>query len=207
MIDPTLDIVDQGSPPARKYGDAAGYDSDMGHWSVALAPLFLRFAAPERSTSLLDLGCGTGNLLAAAATCLPDARLVGLDPSSALLRKARSRAELASAELIEGASENLPFADATFDCCLSLLVLQEFTDRLSALREMRRVTRPGGIVAACQWDFRVMPIIAALVEAVAAINPSASGRLATKSPEPFNDEAELAEAWIKSGHREFFGTH
>ena len=162
MTDRTRAPATDGTPIARKYGDAAGYDSYMGHWSSALAPLFLGFAALQQPASLLDVGCGTGNLLVAAAALFPNARLVGVDPSAALLGKARARVELARAELLEGAAERLPFADATFDGCLSLLVLQEFADRLGTLREMRRVTRPGGVVAACQWDFARMPVIAAL---------------------------------------------
>src|SRR4051794_9004012 len=105
----------------------------MGHWSRALAPPFLQFAALRRPNSLLDIGCGTGNLLAAAAAIFPAARVVGIDPSAALLRRARERAELTGAELLDGAAERLPFADATFDGCLSLLVLQEFTDRVGTL--------------------------------------------------------------------------
>jgi ubiquinone/menaquinone biosynthesis C-methylase UbiE len=192
----------EGSPIARKYGDAAGYYSYMGHWSRALAPLFLDFVAVRQPTSLLDIGCGTGNLLVAAAAVFPEARLVGVDPSAALLRKAGEHVELAGAELLEGVAERLPFADETFDACLSLLVLQEFADRFAALREMRRVTRRGGVVAACQWDFARMPVIAALVDAIATIDPGEGKRLATRSPDLVRDEAELAAAWTGAGFEE-----
>ena len=206
MTDRTISPGAAGSPVARKYGDAAGYDAYMGHWSRALAPLFLDFAALRRPVSLLDIGCGTGNLLAAAAARFPDVRLVGVDPSTALLGQARARVELAGAELLDGAAEKLPFADAAFDGCLSLLVLQEFADRFAVLREMRRVTRPGGVVAACQWDFARMPVIAALVDAIAAIDPGAGESLATRSPVLFSDEAELAAAWTLAGFRDVAAT-
>ena len=186
----------------RKYGDAAGYDSYMGRWSTALAPRFLDFAALRQPASLLDIGCGTGNLLMAAAGHFPDARLVGIDPSAALLRKARGRVELAGADLLEGAAERLPFADANFDGCLSLLVLQEFVDRFATLREQLRVTRPGGVVAACQWDFARMPVIAALVDAISTIDSDMGERLATRSPDLISSEAELAAAWSGAGFRE-----
>ena len=74
---------------AELYGDAGGYESYMGPWSTALAPLFLRYAAVGQPTSLLDVGSGTGNLLAAATEIVPDARLVGVDPSTALLHRAQ----------------------------------------------------------------------------------------------------------------------
>jgi SAM-dependent methyltransferase len=186
----------------QKYGNAAGYDLYMGLWSKALAPLFLGFAALSQPASLLDVGCGTGNLLAAAAAFFPGARLVGVDPSAALLRQAHLRRDLAAASLLEGVVERLPFGNASFDGCLSLLVLQEFADRSGALREMRRVTRPGAIVAACQWDFARMPVIAALVDAIAVVDPVAGGRLATRSAALLNDEAELAGAWIAAGFHE-----
>jgi SAM-dependent methyltransferase len=202
MTDRTGYAASEGPPIERRYGDAAGYDSYMGHWSNALAPLFLQFVALQRPDALLDIGCGTGNLLAAAADLYPDARLVGVDPSPALLHRARARGELANAELLEGTAERLPSADATFDGCLSLLVLQEFADRSVTLREMRRVTRPGGVVAACQWDFARMPVIAALVDAIVAIDPAVGERLATRSSDLFNDEAELAAAWIGAGFEE-----
>ena len=190
------------APSSGKYGDAEGYDSYMGRWSASLAPFFLEFASVGRPVSLLDVGSGTGNLLAAAAVALPDTRLVGIDPSVPLLQKARSRPELARVEFIEGGADALPFAAEAFDCCLSLLVLQEFSDRLVALREMRRVTRSGGLVAACVWDFSRMPVIAALVEAIAAIDPEAGATLATGSPRQIADEAELSQSWIDAGFKE-----
>ena len=109
MTGPAQPSPAEGPSLAGKYGDAAGYDAYMGHWSKALAPLFLHFAALRPPTSLLDIGCGTGNLLAAAAALFPGARLVGIDPSAALLGRARERAELAGAELLDGAVEETAF--------------------------------------------------------------------------------------------------
>jgi len=195
-------IEPQGDGLPRKYGDPAGYDSYMGHWSNALAPLFLDFASLQHPVSILDIGCGTGNLLVTAAKMFPGARLVGVDPSTALLNKARARFEDSGAEWIEGTAERLPFPDARFDASLSLLVLQEFADRAATLRQMRRVTRPGGVVAACQWDFAQMPVIAALVDALASIDRDMGERLATRSPDLVGSEAELAGAWRDAGFRE-----
>jgi ubiquinone/menaquinone biosynthesis C-methylase UbiE len=199
MSDRIGPIKTTSAPVNQKYGDAAGYDSYMGSWSGALAAPFLHFVALEAPAALLDIGCGTGNLLAAAAALFPRARLVGVDPSATLLQRARARAELTGAELLEGDAESLPFDDKTFDGCLSLLVLQEFADLSAALREMRRVTRRGGIVAACQWDFSRMPVIAALVDAIAALNPEAAVRLATRSPGLLGHESELSKVWAKAG--------
>ena len=153
------------SEPGRKYGDADGYDSYMGGWSAALSPIFLDFVGIDGPARVADIGCGTGNLLAALAARNPEASLVGIDPSLALLSKARLRPELAAAAFEVGAVEALPVQGGSADYTLSMLVLQEFADRPLALAEMRRITRVGGVVAACQWDFARMPIIAALIEA------------------------------------------
>ncbi len=185
--------------PLRKYGDAEGYDAYMGGWSAALAPPFLTYAEVTPEAAVLDVGCGTGNLLAAIKARYPGAKLAGVDPSTALLAKARRRPELADARLEEGMVEALPFPDVSFDHTLSLLVLQEFADRGCALSEMRRVTRRGGIVAGCQWDFAGMPVIDLLVEAITEINPAAGQRIGANSPRVFDDEAELVDWWTRMG--------
>ena len=89
------------------YGDAEGYDAYMGRWSAALAPSFLGFTALAQPQSLLDVGAGTGNLLAAMCATFPRTRVVGIDPSSALLERARSRDDLENVELIEGVGSQL----------------------------------------------------------------------------------------------------
>ena len=183
----------------KTYADADGYDDYMGTWSALLAPPFVEFASLERPRSLLDVGCGTGSLLATAMCRFPDARLVGVDPSAALLNKARRRSELGPVRFGSGTAESLPFETGEFDCCLSLLVLQEFPDPLRCVSEMRRVTRAGGIVAACQWDFARMPIIASLVEAIAFVNQDAGHDLSTATPRPYREESELAGAWTSVG--------
>jgi len=184
-----------GEPPStpRMYGDADGYDAYMGGWSVLLAPSFLRFALAQRPATLLDIGCGTGNLLAATREGFPQAALAGIDPSAALLARARRHPLLSDATLARAVAEALPFADATFDAALSLLVLQEFAKPQRALAEMRRVVRPGGCVAACQWDFARMPVIAMLVQALVEVAPASALRL--RASRVFTDEAELGDAW------------
>jgi SAM-dependent methyltransferase len=188
-----------GTQVRRKYGDAAGYDSYMGGWSAALSPLFVAFAGVRDGASVADIGCGTGNLLAAVAAACPQAGLIGIDPATALLAKARQRPELAGATLIEGSVEQLPLSGSAVDFVLSMLVLQEFTDRSRALSEMRRVVRPGGVVAACQWDFRMMPVIDTLMQAITDVSPAAAQRIGRTSPPVFVDEAELLYWWQRGG--------
>lgn len=60
MTDPASASATEGTSIARKYGDAAGYDTYMGYWSSALAPIFLGFAALQQPASLLDVGMRNG---------------------------------------------------------------------------------------------------------------------------------------------------
>src|SRR5438309_1945854 len=109
-----------GEPPSSKrtYGDADGYEAYMGGWSMRLAPLFLRFAFARRPAALLDIGCGTGNLLVEARVSFPDIALAGIDPSDAHLARAHRRPELAETWLAKSVAEALPFADGAFDGAL-----------------------------------------------------------------------------------------
>jgi ubiquinone/menaquinone biosynthesis C-methylase UbiE len=192
---------------AGKYGDADGYDLYMGGWSAALSPPFIAFAGGTAGNDVLDVGCGTGNLLAALTAAHPGTRLTGVDPSAALLAKARARAELNGSTLVAGSVEALPFADGRFSHVLSMLVLQEFTDRGRALGEMRRVTRAGGVVAGCQWNFARMPVIAAVVDAIDAVDAE-SGAGARRNWMPaFKDEAELSQCWTAAGLEEVSASH
>jgi ubiquinone/menaquinone biosynthesis C-methylase UbiE len=182
------------------YGNPAGYERYMGRWSMALAPTFLRFACSGEPGAVLDLGCGTGSLTRAAASSFSRARLVGMDPVLGYLAYARTTVAPDRADFVVGLVEQMPFADGIFDCCLSLLLLQEIRAREPALREMRRVTRDGGIVAACQWDFRHgMPMLVAIREVLSVVVPDVYERLSKRQATAFASEAELRQHWEAAG--------
>ncbi len=101
--------------------------------------------------SVLDVGCGTGVFLPGLAAIVgPTGRVVGLDHSAAFLEEARRRLADATiadrVELVEGDVHQLPFANGTFDAVHCERVLMHVEDPSLALREMRRVVRPGGRV-------------------------------------------------------------
>lgn len=182
------------------YANPGGYDAYMGRWSAVLAPAFLPFACVRRPASILDIGCGAGSLLRAAVERWPASRLVGIDPVPAFIGRARSTIGPDRVDLVAGAVEALPFAGCAFECCLSLLVLQEIEDRALALSEMRRVTRADGVVAACQWDFvRGMPIIAALRDALEIAAPGICKARNPGASHAFSSEAELSQCWHAAG--------
>lgn len=98
--------------------------------------------------TVADLGCGTGN---AAELLAPIVRKVlAVDQSQPMLDAARKRlSSLSNISFHQGSLESLPLADASVDCCVSILVLHHVPDPLNAIREMRRVLRadPGSGVA------------------------------------------------------------
>jgi SAM-dependent methyltransferase len=107
---------------------------------------------------VLDVGTGTGVLARAAASRWPDARVVGLDASRAMLDAAEGEsnrlldpADRRRMDWRTGLAESLPFGDAAFDLVVSSFVYQLVPDRMTALGEAARVLRPGGRLAYITW--------------------------------------------------------
>jgi SAM-dependent methyltransferase len=99
---------------------------------------------------VVDVGCGTGALTTVLADVIGAENAAGVDPSGPFVAEARTR--VPGADLRVGPAEALPFEDGAFDAALSQLVFHFVDDPARAVAEMRRVTRPGGRVAACVWD-------------------------------------------------------
>ena len=114
----------------------------FGQW----APQLVDAAGVSLADRVLDVGCGTGILARAAADRVADeAQVTGLDINEGMLAVARRvRPEL---EWQQGDAAQLPHEDGTFDVVLCQMALMFFPDRTAALRELARVTRPGGTVA------------------------------------------------------------
>lgn len=165
------------------YANPAAYERFMGRWSSRLAPSFLRFVEVEDGWQVLDVGCGTGSLCRALVESADRIRVAGIDPTADYVAFARAALPHPRVQLRIGAAESLPFADGTFDAALALLVLQHFADPARAVREMARVTRPGGVVATCLWDFRDgMPLFSLLWQAAEAVAADAVARHRERVP-------------------------
>jgi ubiquinone/menaquinone biosynthesis C-methylase UbiE len=123
----------------------------MGRWSQLMAPMLLEFANVTDGEHVLDLGSGTGSLSITVAARLPHCHVVGLEREYVAYAQARVRNR--NVQFQVGTAKKLPFSDAQFDASLSLPVFNFLPDPLGTLRELRRVTRPGGRICAATWDY------------------------------------------------------
>lgn len=115
--------------------------------------------ALERGQRVLDVGCGPGTITVDLAARVAPGEVVGLDASAAVLELARAAADEAGAANVSfrtGDATALPFEDGSFDVVHAHQVLQHLSDPVAALREMRRVTRRGGVVAVRDADYAAM---------------------------------------------------
>ncbi|MFI9719705.1 class I SAM-dependent methyltransferase [Streptomyces sp. NPDC052396] len=111
------------------------------------------------SMRILDIGCGPGTITADLAALVPQGRVTGLDPAGSVLERARSMAAqrgLDNLEFTTGDVRALDFPDGSFDAVHAHQVLQHLADPVGALREMRRVCRPGGLIAVRDGDYAAM---------------------------------------------------
>jgi SAM-dependent methyltransferase len=130
---------------------AEAYDRFMGRYSRPLAELFVESAGLPGAGRALDVGCGPGALTEQLAMRFGETEVAGVDPSESFVAAASARHPWA--DIRHGVAEHLPFDDDTFAASLAELVVHFMTDAAAGVREMVRVTRSGGVVAACVWDF------------------------------------------------------
>ncbi|HEX8753127.1 MAG TPA: class I SAM-dependent methyltransferase [Solirubrobacterales bacterium] len=101
-----------------------------------------------RPQCVLDVGCGTGQLLRRASASFPGAGLVGVDPAAEMVHQAAESLPAGiDARFVEGSAEDLPFADASFDLVVSSMSFHHWPDQHQGLREVCRVLAPGGLMA------------------------------------------------------------
>ena len=176
---------------------AAAYDRFMGRYARELAPALVRAAGVRAGDRALDVGCGPGALTAALVDVVGAGRVAAVDPSAPFA--AACAARLPGVDVRVAPGEALPFAGGTFDRVLAQLSVNFMDDPPAGAREMARVARPGGTVAAAVWDYAgEMTLLRAFWGAAAALDPAAAAGDEGRSM-PYADPASLRTLWTGAG--------
>jgi SAM-dependent methyltransferase len=176
---------------------ADAYGRFMGRYSEPLAGRFVAFTGLGAAGRALDVGCGTGALTAELVARLGTGAVAAVDPSAAFVAVMRSR--FPEIDLRHASAELLPFGDDAFDFALAQLVVHFMADPVAGLREMARVTRSGGTVAACVWDQAGgSGPLTTFWRAVRELDPQAGD----ESRLPGVREGHLAELFAQAGLRD-----
>lgn len=125
-------------------------------WRTAENSAGYLLARLPASARVLDIGCGPGTITAGLAALVPGGRVIGIDRAVGVLAQARREAErqrVSNVSFEVGEAYQLAFGDDNFDVVHAHQLLQHLSDPVAALVEMRRVCRPGGIVAARDADY------------------------------------------------------
>ena len=177
-----------------------GYELQMGRWSRRLAEPFLDFCGCADGEDILDAGCGTGSLTFAIARRANPRSIRGVDLSSAYIQHATEQNHDPRIEFRVEDVCALPFADASFDRVLALLVLHFVPETDRAIAQLRRVARPGATVAATVWDARGGFVANRIFfDTAAALDPKGNERRARNYTRPMTRPGELLAAWQGAG--------
>jgi SAM-dependent methyltransferase len=176
---------------------ADAYHRFMGKYSEPLAEQFATLADPQPGERALDVGGGPGALTAQLVQRLGVSAVAAIDPSEPFVMVTRSR--FPGIDARHGVAEQLPFPDHDFDFAMAQLVVHFMSDPVAGLREMARVTRPGGRVLACVWDQADgRGPLSTFWQAVRDTDPQAE----TEAKRPGAREGHLAELCAAAGFRD-----
>jgi SAM-dependent methyltransferase len=188
--------------PTAFHVPADAYDRYVGRYAAELAAGLIAAAGVEPGQRALDVGCGPGALTRALAAVVGEQNVTAIDPSEPFVAACRARVPGADVRL--AAAEKVPFADDEFDAVLAQLVVNFMSDPEAGVREMARVTRAGGRVAACVWDYGgEMTLIRTFFDSAIAVDPGAAEH--DESRMPYSRDGELAALFERVGLRDVRG--
>lgn len=171
------------------------YDRFMGRYTRTLAPALADAAGVTGAMRVLDVGCGPGGLTDVLVARAGAENVAAIDPAPQFAGACRERHP--DADVRVGVAEELPWPDDAFDATLSSLVIAFMQDADRGVREMARVTRPGGTVAACMWDIPGggMTMLSTFWRAAHEIDPTAEGERMRPGVTP----GDLADRFRRAG--------
>jgi SAM-dependent methyltransferase len=171
------------------------YDRFMGRYTRSLAPRFASAAAISSGMKVVDVGCGPGGLTSELAGVVGAENVAAIDPAPQFADACRERNP--GADVRVGVAEELPWPDDSFDAALCSLVVAFMEDPDRGIGEMARVTRPGGVVAACMWDLAGggMTMLSTFWKVVRELDPDVAG----ERLRPGVKEGDLSERFRRAG--------
>jgi len=173
------------------------YDRFMGRYATRLARKFGDAAGVRAGMRVLDVGCGPGALAVELAGRVGEENVAAIDPAPEFA--AACQARVPGADVREGVAESLPWEGGTFDASMCSLVVAWMSDPDQGIREMARVTKPGGTVAAAMWDFPGggLPMLSYFWRAAREIVPSIIDE--TPKPQAGVGEGDLIQRFGRAG--------
>jgi SAM-dependent methyltransferase len=185
-----------------KFGaPAAHYDRFMGRYTPTLSVGLADYAGIRAGMRTLDVGCGPGGLTRELVARVGASNVAAIDPASQFTASCRLRNP--GVEVRDGVAESLPWSAGEFDAALACLVIGFMHDPHQGVREMVRVVRPGGTVAACMWDMASggMTMLRLFWTAVHTVEPNAQA----EGQMPGTVEGDIAERFTLAGLEEVTG--
>ena len=183
---------------AMMFSASADYERFMGRWSRQLAPEYIAFAGVKNGDRVLDVGTGTGSLASVLEATVTSSEIVGVDPSEGFISYAKKNAKSGRTHFETGDAQALRFQDSSFDQTMALLVMNFIPDHNKAIGEMRRVTRPQGVVSACVWDYDAgMQMLRFFWDEAVALDPAIEPK--DERHMKLSREGQLGELWNSAG--------
>ncbi|MDQ2985682.1 MAG: class I SAM-dependent methyltransferase [Armatimonadota bacterium] len=180
------------------FSESEAYDRFMGRWSRKLAVAFLDFVKLGDQDRVLEIGSGTGSLSRAILERISGGSVTGIDPSPHFVEHVRATVSDDRATFHLGSADHIEQPDDYFDATLSMLVLNFVPDAPAAAREMARVTRSGGVVAAAVWDYvGEMQMLRFFWEEAARLDPELQRD--DERHQRLSGEGDLAQLWRDVG--------
>ncbi len=184
--------------PRYSWTDPDAYENFMGRWSELLAQKFLPLADIVPGGRVLDVACGTGVLTKALAEA--GAHVIGIDASEGYLEGARRNRSHANIAYIHGDIRHMRFDSGAFDAAVSTLALDVVPEIEQVVTEMKRVTRPGGVVAsAVHQFFGGMPAFDLVLHTGATLDAGLSGLRSTRAGRSHFWPGGQTTLWRKMG--------
>ena len=180
----------------QMFSSVDAYDRYVGRYSRALARELMARAAVVPGQRVLDVGCGPGALTGELAAVLGSDHVAGIDPSPEFVDACRERYPGVQVEV--AVAESIPFDDRAFDAAIAQLVVHFMTDAPAGVEEMKRVTKPGGALAAATWDYKKqMLLLRNFWDAAIAVDGGAAA-VEQRNP-PYCTPEELGGLWRGAG--------